>query len=148
VVQQTFLEAQRDFAQFHGESEDELLAWLRQLLLHNVANFERGYRETDKRQVSREVALQSGDSSTASRFGLAGDTPTPSQEAVRNEEAEALARALERLPEEMRRVIELRHHEQYTFEEIGRAMNRSASGARALWLRAVERLHSELDASP
>src|SRR5205085_10055364 len=51
LVQETFLEAQRDFAQFQGDSGAELLAWLRQLLLHNLANFKRRYRATDKRQV-------------------------------------------------------------------------------------------------
>src|SRR5262245_4410888 len=55
VVQETFLEAQRDFARFHGDSEDELLAWLRTLLLHNLANVRRDYRDTGKRRLDREV---------------------------------------------------------------------------------------------
>src|SRR5262249_58653458 len=42
--QETFLEAHRDFGQFQGGSADELRAWLRQLLLHNLANFARSYR--------------------------------------------------------------------------------------------------------
>src|SRR4051794_37421346 len=46
LVQETFLEAQRDFPRFHGDSEAELLAWLRRLLLNNVANFTRSYRGT------------------------------------------------------------------------------------------------------
>ena len=41
LVQGTFLEAQKDFAHFQGDSEDELRAWLRQVLLHNLANFTR-----------------------------------------------------------------------------------------------------------
>src|SRR5262245_50318676 len=57
LVQETFLEAFRDFSRFHGTSEVELLAWLRQLLLHNLANFARRYRDTAKRQVGREVPL-------------------------------------------------------------------------------------------
>src|SRR5215470_12639237 len=44
LVQDTFFEAQRDFAGFAGNSADELQAWLRQLLLHNLANFARQYR--------------------------------------------------------------------------------------------------------
>src|SRR5262249_48816230 len=44
LVQETFLEAQRDFAQFQGSTEAELLAWLRRMLLHNLANFIRDYR--------------------------------------------------------------------------------------------------------
>ena len=45
LVQDTFLEAQRDFDCFHGNSADELRAWLRRLLLNNVANFTRQYRQ-------------------------------------------------------------------------------------------------------
>src|SRR5262245_48250334 len=48
LVQETFLEAQRDFAGFQGSSEDEFRAWLRRLLLNNLANFARRYRETTK----------------------------------------------------------------------------------------------------
>src|SRR5262249_21485567 len=44
LVQQTFLEAQRDFARFAGNSEEELLAWLRRLLLNNLGDFTRRYR--------------------------------------------------------------------------------------------------------
>src|SRR6516164_8048548 len=57
LVQQTFLEAQRDFAGFHGDTKAELLAWLRRLLLNNLANFARDYRETAKRHIGREVRL-------------------------------------------------------------------------------------------
>src|SRR5215472_9511436 len=62
LVQETFLEAQRDFARFQGNSEGELLAWLRQILLNNVANFARRYRDTAKRAVGREVAVPGDDS--------------------------------------------------------------------------------------
>src|SRR5262249_29435580 len=58
VVQQTMLDAVRDFAQFQGGTEDELLAWLRRLLLNNLADFTRQYRATEKRQVGREVMLE------------------------------------------------------------------------------------------
>jgi RNA polymerase sigma-70 factor (ECF subfamily) len=146
VVQQTFLEAHQAFARFQGSSEKELLAWLRQLLLNHLANFHRLYRGTDKRQVSRETPAEQGGPSTEG--SLAGDASSPSRQAMRQEECEALTRALERLPEEQRRVIVLRHQEQYSFEEIGRCMNRSASGARLLWTRALDQLHKELDNSP
>ena len=33
IVQETFLEAQRDFARFQGSSPEELRAWLRQVLV-------------------------------------------------------------------------------------------------------------------
>src|SRR5437899_2062269 len=46
LVQETFLKAQRHFAGFQGDSEGELKAWLRQLLLNNLADFTRLYRAT------------------------------------------------------------------------------------------------------
>ena len=148
LVQETFLEAQRDFARFQGKTEAELLAWLRCLLLNNVANFARGYRETGKRQVSREVPLEPPDSSSVGEMGLSANTATPSMEAMAREKAEAVERALERLPEDYRRVITLRNQERREFDDIGLLMGRSADAARRLWSRAIERLQQELEATP
>src|ERR1700752_4820512 len=72
LVQETFLEAQRDFGQFRGTSEEELLAWLRQMLLHNVGTFSRRYRETTKRDVAREV----GGTGNAPWNGVADEFPS------------------------------------------------------------------------
>src|SRR5215831_18239186 len=58
LVQDTFLEAQRDFGHFHGSSVEELRAWLRCLLLNNVANFTRHYRQRAKRDIGREISLE------------------------------------------------------------------------------------------
>src|SRR5437588_9890039 len=80
LVQETFLEAQRDFAQFRGSSEAELLGWLRQSLLHNIANFKRRYRGTGKRAVGREVALQTDDSANAGGLEPAAASLTPGSE--------------------------------------------------------------------
>src|SRR5687767_14806787 len=44
LVQETFLDAHRDFDRFHGEGEAELRAWLRRLVLNNAANFFRRFR--------------------------------------------------------------------------------------------------------
>jgi RNA polymerase sigma-70 factor (ECF subfamily) len=144
LVQETFLEAQRDFAQFHGDSEAELLAWLRRLLLNNLANFTRHYRATGKRRVGLEKALAADDSSCPAGERLAADTPSPSGEAQANEQAEAVRQALERLPEDYRRIIVLRYQEKRPHEEIARLMNRSANATRQLLVRAIERLQKEL----
>ena len=148
VVQDTFLEAQRDFGQFHGASVDELRAWLRRLLLNNVANFTRQYRQRAKRDVGREIPLEAGGSSHERGAGLAANTVSPSGAALAHEQAEALARALERLPADYRKVLAYRHDEQLTFEEIGQRMQRTANAARMLWLRAVERLQQEMGVPP
>lgn len=146
LVQETFLEAQRDFAGFRGGNERELMSWLRQILLHNVANFSRQYRQTEKRQLSREISL-GGDESGA-RFvhrNYPAKALSPVASAVQSEERLILERALSRLPTHYAQVIEMRHQEGRSFEEIGVALNRSADAVRKLWSRAIELLQDELD---
>jgi RNA polymerase sigma-70 factor (ECF subfamily) len=146
LVQETFLEAQRDFARFQGASEGELLAWLRQILVNNVASFTRRYHAV-KREVNREVVLETDDSAKAAGPALFDPLRTPSSEAVKREQAETLRRALERLPDDYRQVIVLRYLEGRSFEEIGPLLNRSADAARKLWWRAKQRLREEWEGS-
>jgi RNA polymerase sigma-70 factor (ECF subfamily) len=148
LVQETFLEAQRDFAQFHGESEAELLAWLRQLLLNNVANFTRHFRETAKRCVDREVSLEGDRSSFNQATGVANGEPSPSDVAVRPEQAEAVERALARLPDDYRAVLQLRYREELPFEEVAQRLGRSVNAVRKLWARALERFQQEMGTPP
>jgi len=148
IVQETFVEVQRAFRHFQGDTEAELLAWMRQLLLNRVGKLRRRYRETQKRRLAREVALAGDDSSDGPAGGLAANMISPSGQAMEHEQDQALQAALGRLPEDYRRVITLRYEEQLPFEEIGRLLQRSPDAARKLWARAVERLHEELDPPP
>jgi RNA polymerase sigma-70 factor (ECF subfamily) len=145
LVQETFIEAQKDFARFQGKTDAEFLAWLQCLLRHRLANFARHYRKTKKRGLGREMALASGDSSRPGLDQLADDIPTPSREAMARESVEALERVLARLPADYRQVIALRYQDELSFEEIGRMMERSAEAVRKLWWRALGRLRDELE---
>jgi RNA polymerase sigma-70 factor (ECF subfamily) len=148
LVQQTVLDAVRDFPRFEGASEDELLAWLRRLLLNNVTDFARQYRATDKRAIDRERPLEAGDSSRAPGGAFAADTPTPSREVMAREQDRAIQAALGRLPENYRQIIQLRYQEERSFEEIGEQLGLTANAARKLWLRAVKRLQEEVGETP
>jgi RNA polymerase sigma-70 factor, ECF subfamily len=145
LVQETFLEAHRDFARFQGATPDEWRAWLRRLLLNNVADFARRYRATTKRNAAREVALE--ESGDPAGDLAAADTPA-SGRAMAQEQAEAFHAALGRLPDEYRQVILLRYQQELSFEEIGRQLDRSPNAARMLWLRALERLKREMGMTP
>jgi RNA polymerase sigma-70 factor (ECF subfamily) len=147
LVQETFLDAYRDFGQFRGTSEAELLGWLRQLLRHNLADFTRRYRATAKRQAAAEVPLESPNSAPDLANDLAGSSVTPSGRAMAAEQAQAVRRALERLPDDYRRVLLLRYEDDLSFAAIGRAMGRSANAAEKLWARALKRLEQELEGS-
>jgi RNA polymerase sigma-70 factor (ECF subfamily) len=142
LVQEAFLEAHKDFAQFQGQTEADLRSWLRTLLLNRLSKFARRYRQTQKRGIGSEERL---DANQDRGIGLAADQPTPSKMLMAGEHAQAVQLALERLPKDYRDVILLRYQEQLTFEEVGLRMQRSADAARKLWWRALVRLQEELE---
>src|SRR5437899_32734 len=127
LVQDTFLEAHRHFAAFRGTVEAELVAWLRQILAGLLANLVRRYCGTQRRDVrlERELEEHLAQSSRALGQSLAAPQSTPSQRAVRREQAVLLADALGRLPEDYREVLVLHHLEELTFPEVARRMGRS-----------------------
>jgi RNA polymerase sigma-70 factor (ECF subfamily) len=142
MVQETFLEAQRDFGRFRGRTHAELMAWLRRILVHNILNLHDHFLATGKRQASREMPLARGPDSSGQE--LEAGIESPSRQAIIHEESLAMQEALDRLPETYRQVLRLRHYEQRSFEEIGHTLGKSAEASRKLWFRAVERLRVEL----
>jgi RNA polymerase sigma-70 factor (ECF subfamily) len=141
LVQETFLEVQRIFARFQGTSPGDLMAWLHTILLNKAATFSRQYRATSKRRVDREVPLHREDDEP----DPPARDPSPSSRIQRDEQSEALARALQRLPAEYRQVIQWRQWDELPFAEIARRLERSVDAARMLWWRAIERLQKEMN---
>ncbi len=149
LVQQTLLEAHRDFRHFAGNHEGELLAWMRQILAHNLFNETRRYA-AQQRNAAREVSLDQlraglDHSSVVLGRCLAANTETPSQLALQREAAVRLADTLARLPEDYRTVLLLRIFEGLSAEEVAERMNRSAGAVRMLQLRALTALRAELN---
>ena len=142
VVQETFLHAVRDVAQFRGSSDQELAGWLRQILAARLADLVRRYCGTQCRDVRLEQALQVelDHSSQLLDRGLVAPLGSPSQQAVRHEQATWLAGALERLPEDYREVLVLHHLEECAFPEVARRMGRSLDSVKKRWPRALVRL--------
>jgi RNA polymerase sigma-70 factor (ECF subfamily) len=144
LVQQTMLEAYRDFDRFQGGSEREWLAWLRKILAHNVADFVRRYRGA-KRQVLREVPFRDpAQSSLAGAPEPASPDATPSQEFLRLDAELRLAAALSELPSDYQEVIVLRNLERLPFDEVGRRMDRSRPAVQMLWMRAMKKLREAM----
>ena len=145
VVQETFLQAERGFPQFKGSSEAELISWLRQILVSQLAMQLRHYT-TQKRNVNleKQLAAELNRSSHALENSLAAPDPSPSGQAVRREQAVLLANALAALPQEHREVLVQRHLEEKSFPEIARQMQRDLENVKSLWRRAVKRLRDEI----
>lgn len=142
LVQETFLAAAQGFPCFAGKSEEELRAWLRQILSNKIHNAFRQFQVTEMRRLTRETPLADCDEPLPSPRSHGADSPPLQLERV--ERLTRLAAAIERLEGDDRRVIELRSFDDLPFEEVGRRLDRSADAARKLWKRAVDRLIAEL----
>ncbi len=150
LVQETFLEAHRDFPQFRGATEEEFLAWLRQILVHNLIVAVRRHFDAGKRDVRREVSLeqvrsQMDTSALGVAAALAQDGTSPSDRVQREELLVALADDLSELPQDYREVIVLRHLQGCSFAEVAQRMDRNEGAVRMLWLRAIGQLRSRLN---
>jgi RNA polymerase sigma-70 factor (ECF subfamily) len=152
IVQQTLLEAVRDWPKFRGGTEAELAAWLRQILAHVLLREVRRYGGARRRDVGREVSLEEALAESSRRLGLgavlAAPGSSPSERAGRHELELRLADALARLPADYAEIILLRNVEGLPHEEAARRMGRGAGAVRMLWVRALARLRQELDLTP
>jgi RNA polymerase sigma-70 factor (ECF subfamily) len=150
LVQETFLEAHRDFSQFRGECEAELVGWLRRILATNLANLVRRYYGTQRRDphLERDLNEALDQSSRALDRGLASPQSSPSNQAVRREQAVILADALQRLAPDYREAILLRHVEGLSFPEMSRRMGRTEDSVKKLWARGLARLRLSLGDPP
>jgi RNA polymerase sigma-70 factor, ECF subfamily len=141
LVQETFLEAHRAFDRFQGHSPVELRAWLRAILLNKVADTNRQFRGTAKREIGKEIALAAKDQTQPEPVV---PTPSPSNLLMREERATALTVALAQLPAHYRQVIVWRQVEDLSFEEMAKRLGRSVDAVRKLWWRALQQLQDEL----
>jgi RNA polymerase sigma-70 factor, ECF subfamily len=149
VVQETLLEAHRDFAKFAGTSLQEFTGWLRKILFNNLARAVENHLLAAKRDVRRQQSLDEkikDASHSAARWeGVLRDRiPSASSIVRRDESLDQLSIAINSLPEDYRQVIQLRHFEGLSFQQIAVRLQRNEGAARMLWFRAVEKLKSEL----
>lgn len=143
LVQQAFLEAHRDFDQFRGRTEEDLRAWLRAILRNDLGHLADRYRRTGKREIGREVAIDDK-ANEGLRKSLAGDEDSVMTRAILGEQETALRVAMERLPKHHWKILNWRHREGRSFEEIGRRLGCSGAAARKTWRRVIGRLQQEL----
>jgi RNA polymerase sigma-70 factor (ECF subfamily) len=150
LVQETLLDAHRDFAAFRGRSSPELTAWLREILAHNLAQqLERFYgaKRRDPR-LEQRLAAELDQSSQAIEQSLVSKQASPSEIVHHRDQALQLANILELLPPSYREVVMLRHVDELTFRQIAERMNRSEDSVKHLWTRAIIEMRRHVADSP
>jgi RNA polymerase sigma-70 factor (ECF subfamily) len=141
IVQQTLLEACEQRGRFRGKTDAELAAWLKQMLVHNLADALRG-GERAKRDVRRERSLEVAidDSFSRAEDWLAAKEISPSQQAIRIEQLVRLADEIAKLPDEQREAV-VRHHLQgWSLAELAGHLQRSEAAVAGLLRRGLKKL--------
>lgn len=149
IVQQTLMKAWQGESDFAGSTHEQRLAWLRSIMKNAIRDQHRRLFGADKRGAGREQLAT--DVAMAGNNGLdflaMARDPNASSEMAAAEDALALANAIEKLPLDQRRVIELRHFSNLSYAMIAEQLNKSEPAVRMLWVRALRNLQS-VAASP
>jgi RNA polymerase sigma-70 factor (ECF subfamily) len=143
LVQETFLKALREIDAFRGCTPQQLLAWLRVILLHTLSNFARGFSTAKRRAASEAPPSPAAIGERQGRRAA-----SPSEALMRREQAEAVRRAVGSLPPHYLEVVRLRQERNLSFAEIGRLTGRSSTAVRKVWMRAAAAIGRELLRSP
>jgi RNA polymerase sigma-70 factor, ECF subfamily len=145
IIQQTFLEAHRSFPQFAGRDARELAAWLQTILDHKVAGAIRDHALLQKRNVGRDQSLDDSHGGAAPlKQELDAGLSSPSQKAMRAEDAQLLSRALTVLPDDQREAVRLRHLEGWALADIARHLGRTPAATAGLIKRGMQALRRQM----
>lgn len=143
VVQQTFLIAHRAFEQFRGETDPELIAWLRTILNQNVQEAVRRHIHAQHRSLQHEVSIQSA-GTTSLPFDPPASDPTPSERVARSESTAELLAALDSLPPDQREAVRLKHLDGRSLAEIAAALSKTEAAVAGLLRRGIAALKQKL----
>lgn len=148
VVQVTLQEAWEASEELQHKSEEEQAAWLRTALAHNLVDEIRRLR-AKIRDIFRERSLEAGLDHSASRLHacLAGESLSPSQHMVQNEQLLALTRALNDLPDDQRTAVEMHHLAGCSLAQVAEEMGRSREAVASLVFRGLRGLRRRMESS-
>jgi RNA polymerase sigma-70 factor (ECF subfamily) len=138
VAQEAFIKAYRALPNFRGESA--FYTWLYRIAIntaknHLVAQGRRAPTQTDT-EIEDAENFEDGDALRTE--------DTPDRMLMSKQVAEAVNRAIERLPEELRTAIVLRELEGLSYEEIAASMSCPIGTVRSRIFRAREAVAEEL----
>jgi RNA polymerase sigma-70 factor (ECF subfamily) len=138
VAQEAFIKAYRALPNFRGDSA--FYTWLYRIAINTAKNYlvARGRRAPTQTETEIEDAenFEDGDSLRTE--------DTPDRILLSKQVAEAVNRAIGRLPEELRTAIVLRELEGLSYDEIAASMNCPIGTVRSRIFRAREAVAEEL----
>ncbi|MDY3554518.1 sigma-70 family RNA polymerase sigma factor [Gemmata sp. JC717] len=148
IVQDVLIEANQRLTEYLKKPDMPFHLWLRHLAQDRIIDTHRRHRLAQRRSVDREQPIARpawDDGSSASLVAQLIDTErTPTSEAIRLELQRRLATAIDKLSEDDREIVLMRHHEALSNQEVAHALHLTEAAASMRYLRALRRLRTVL----
>jgi RNA polymerase sigma-70 factor (ECF subfamily) len=138
VVQEAFIKAYRALPGFRGESA--FYTWLYRIAINTAKN----HFAAQGRRVTADGSLDVDSPESLDDAVQLSDGSTPEAVVQSRQLGEALNRAIESLPEDLRSAIVLRELEGLSYDEIAEAMNCPVGTVRSRIFRAREAIAEQL----
>jgi RNA polymerase sigma-70 factor (ECF subfamily) len=138
VAQEAFIKAYRALPGFRGESA--FYTWLYRIAINTAKNF----LVAQGRRAPTQTEAEIDDAENLDGGESLRTEDTPDRMLLSKQVAEAVNRAVERLPEDLRTAIVLRELEGLSYEEIAASMNCPIGTVRSRIFRAREAVAEEL----
>lgn len=143
VVQEAQMEVMRRLPDFLRRRPMPFRVWLRKTAYERLLMLRRRHIEAARRSINREVQLPDRSSLMLAQH-LVDPSGSPSARLHREELAQRMRQALERLPQSDREALLMRHYEDMSYEEMGCILGIEPASARKRSGRALVRLHKIL----
>jgi len=137
LTQEAFIKAFQSLRSFNEEFA--FSTWLYKIATNNSIDF---IRRRKLQMYSIDKPVESRDSDFT--FELPDETYEADKEVIRTQRAAMLQEAVNELPEKYRRVIQLRHMEERSYEEIAKILKLPIGTVKAHIFRAREILYKQL----
>ena len=142
LVQETFARASRRLPEFLRERRIGFFEWLRGLAMDRLITSSRFHLGASKRTAVKELPQANRERDpVADRVLCPG--PSPSGQAIQNEDSARVRSILDRTPLSDREILELRYIEGLTFAQISARLGITQSAVKMRHLRAIERLRGQ-----
>lgn len=149
VVQDVMVEANNRLVKYLDDPAMAFHLWLRQIAWDRIIDTYRRHRVSAKRNMDREqpMAVPTGADQSTMELAVQLSDPqlTPSAAATQREIASKVEAVIEKLNDQDREIILMRHYEHLTNLEIAEVLKLNPPAASMRYLRAVRRLRELLE---
>jgi RNA polymerase sigma-70 factor (ECF subfamily) len=138
ICQEVFLSVIKNLGEFHGESQFQ--TWLFRIAVNKARDFRERRQAAKRGGGATTISLQAEDPGTGLTIDPPATAPGPDANLANAEQFAQVRRAVERLEEPCREVLELRYFGDLSYEEIASALKLNVKTVSSRLSKCLDRL--------